>query len=177
MHLRTKDSVIESVREIVFGLEDSLVSTMGAITGIAIGTEDRAVIILSGLVILTVEATSMAAGSFLSTKTAELAEDKSKIVARHQSFKAATVMFISYALGGAVPLIPYLFFQPESAIYPSIFLTVIALAGVGFWTGRFTRRSGWKAAVEMVLISIAAAAIGYLVGWTVSHYLGITTVL
>lgn len=177
MHLRTRGSTIESVREIVFGLEDSLVSTMGAITGIAIGTEDRAVIILSGLVILAVEATSMAAGSFLSTKTAELAEDKSKIVARRQSFKAATVMFTSYLVGGAVPLIPYLFFQPNLAIYPSVFLTIIALAGVGFWTGRFTRRSGGKAAVEMVLVSLVAAAIGYLVGWTVSRHFGINTVL
>ena len=31
-----KRQVAESIREIVFGLEDSLVSTLGAITGIAL---------------------------------------------------------------------------------------------------------------------------------------------
>lgn len=57
------------LREVVFGLEDGLVSTMGALVGIAIGTQNTYVVILSGLVIITVESLSMAAGSFLSSKT------------------------------------------------------------------------------------------------------------
>jgi len=177
MHLRTKNSVIESVREIVFGLEDSLVSTMGAVTGIAIGTEDRMVIILSGLVILAVEATSMSAGSFLSTETAERAEEKSDKVVHQRSIKAAFVMFVSYVFGGMLPLTPYLLLPPDLAILPSVILAVLALAGVGFWTGRFTKRAGWKTAIEMVVVSLVAAGIGYLVGWTVSHYFGINTIL
>jgi len=175
MRLRIKSSTIESVREIVFGLEDSLVSTMGAVTGIAIGTGDQAVVILSGLVILAVEAISMAAGSFLSTKTAELAEDKSSKTVKKQSIKAAVVMFLSYFVGGAVPLTPYLFLEPSLAIFPSILFTVIALAGVGLWASRYTKRSPWKSAAEMVIISLAAAAIGYLVGWVVSNYFGLNT--
>lgn len=59
------------MREIVFGLEDSLVSTLGAVTGVAVGSGDRYVIVLSGLVLVAVEAISMAAGSFLSTQSAE----------------------------------------------------------------------------------------------------------
>lgn len=59
----------ESIRELVFGLEDGLVSTLGAIIGIAAGTGDRRIIILSGFVIVVVEAFSMAAGSYLSSKS------------------------------------------------------------------------------------------------------------
>lgn len=59
------------MREIVFGLEDSLVSTLGAVTGVAVGSGDRYVIVLSGLVLVAVEAISMSAGSFLSTQSAE----------------------------------------------------------------------------------------------------------
>jgi len=61
--------LIEAIREVVFGLEDGLVSTMGAVAGIAAGTENGRIVILSGLVIIAVEALSMAAGSYLSNKS------------------------------------------------------------------------------------------------------------
>lgn len=61
--------LLGSIREVVFGLEDSLVSTLGVVIGVAAGTEDRGVVILSGAVLVVVEALSMAAGSFLSSKS------------------------------------------------------------------------------------------------------------
>ncbi|HBU27741.1 TPA: hypothetical protein DEB00_01325 [Candidatus Uhrbacteria bacterium] len=57
------------VEEVVFGVEDSLVSTLGAITGIAVGTQSTYIVILSGIVLLFAEATSMTAGSYLSSKS------------------------------------------------------------------------------------------------------------
>ena len=68
-----------NVREVIFGLEDSLVSTLGAITGIAAGTGDAFVVILSGIVLIFVEALSMTAGSYLSSKSAaEVMERRQK---------------------------------------------------------------------------------------------------
>jgi predicted membrane protein (TIGR00267 family) len=61
--------LLVAIRELVFGLEDGLVSTMGAVAGIAAGTENGQIVVLSGLVIIAVEALSMAAGSFLSNKS------------------------------------------------------------------------------------------------------------
>jgi len=58
-----------SIRELVFGLEDGIVSTTGAVIGIAAGTGNQKVVILSGLVIVVVEALSMAAGTYLSSKS------------------------------------------------------------------------------------------------------------
>ena len=177
MFSKLKKNIIGSVREIIFGLEDSLVSTMGAITGIAIGTQDRAIVVISGLVILAVEATSMAAGSFLSTETSELANNKLSKTVSQKSIKAAGVMFVSYILGGLIPLLPYLFLKPSLAVLPSIFFSVVALTGVGLWAGRITGRAQWKVAVEMVIISITAAIVGYAVGWIASHYFEISTIL
>ncbi|MBI3328725.1 MAG: VIT1/CCC1 transporter family protein, partial [Nitrospinae bacterium] len=57
------------LRDAVFGIQDGLVSTLGALTGIAEGTQSREVVALSGLVIMTVESLSMAAGSYLSSKS------------------------------------------------------------------------------------------------------------
>ena len=57
-----------SLREAVFGLQDGLVSTFGAVTGIAVGAASGRIAALSGLVVVAVESVSMAAGSYLSTK-------------------------------------------------------------------------------------------------------------
>ncbi len=68
-----------SVREVVFGLEDSFVSTLGTISGVAVGSGDARVVVLSGLVLVVVEAVSMAAGSYLSSQAAtELYDERMK---------------------------------------------------------------------------------------------------
>jgi predicted membrane protein (TIGR00267 family) len=86
-----KDRLSGSIREVVFGLEDSFVSTLGAVSGIAVGSGDKYIVILSGLVIVSVEAISMAAGSYLSSEAAaELyderhRQDASRILAERVS--------------------------------------------------------------------------------------------
>ncbi|MEW6325298.1 MAG: VIT1/CCC1 transporter family protein [Nitrospirota bacterium] len=57
------------LRDAVFGTQDGLVSTLGALTGIAAGTQDGRVVIVAGLVVVAVEALSMAGGSYLSSKS------------------------------------------------------------------------------------------------------------
>lgn len=61
----------ENVRDVVFGLEDSLVSTLGTITGVAVGTHNTFYVVLTGVVLVFVEAISMTAGSYLSSKSAK----------------------------------------------------------------------------------------------------------
>ncbi|MBI4313998.1 MAG: VIT1/CCC1 transporter family protein [Candidatus Omnitrophica bacterium] len=62
-HLRTK------IRDTVFGTQDGLVSTLGALTGIAAGTQSEKAVIIAGFVIVAVESLSMAAGTYLSSKS------------------------------------------------------------------------------------------------------------
>ncbi len=64
-------SLRENVRDVVFGLEDSLVSTLGTITGVAVGSRNAFYVVLTGVVLVFVEAISMAAGSYLSSKSAK----------------------------------------------------------------------------------------------------------
>jgi len=58
-----------------FGIEDSLVSTTGALAGIAISSTSKAAIISAALVIIAVESTSMAASEFVSEQTEEDVEN------------------------------------------------------------------------------------------------------
>lgn len=57
------------LRELVFGMEDGMVSTFGAVTGIAAATQDHFTVVLAGVVIVSVESISMAVGSYLSSKS------------------------------------------------------------------------------------------------------------
>lgn len=63
------DLIRGRIRDAVFGTQDGLISTLGALTGIAVGTQDGRVVVLAGLVIIVVESLSMAAGSYLSSKS------------------------------------------------------------------------------------------------------------
>lgn len=65
-YIHHKDSKIaDSIREIVFGVEDGMVSTLGTVTGIAVGSQDHFTIILAGMVIISVESISMGIGSYI----------------------------------------------------------------------------------------------------------------
>lgn len=63
------DHVRHRLRDAVFGVQDGLVSTLGALVGIAAGTHDQRTVVIAGCVIVVVESLSMAAGSYLSSKS------------------------------------------------------------------------------------------------------------
>lgn len=173
--------VAESMREIVFGLEDSFVSTLGAVTGIAAGAQSTYIVVLSGLVLIAVEAVSMSAGSYLSNKSAMEAE--AEVLAEEKTmrrgldahlFRSSAVMGVFYLLGGFVPIFPYFFLPVHVAYVPSIALTAVCLFILGAWSASFSKRSAWRGGAQMVLVSLGAAAIGYGIGRLVGTF-GITT--
>lgn len=69
VHHQPKRFTSTILGEIVFGAEDGMVSTLGAITGIAAASDSHFVTVLSGLVIISVESISMSVGSYLSSKS------------------------------------------------------------------------------------------------------------
>lgn len=179
---RDEMQAVEHVREIVFGVEDSLVSTLGTITGIAAGTGDTFVILLSASVLIIVEATSMAAGSYLSAKAAdevelELERERGNRYTNppYHPVRGACVMWGSYFFAGFIPTIPYVLLGPSQAAVPSVVLTTIALFVLGVWVAKHSHRSVWRGGLEMVIVSLAAAALGYGVGRLVSLVLPFAT--
>ncbi len=57
-----------SIREVVFGAQDGLLTTLGIVTGVGGATGDRTTIVLTGLISLFVGALSMGAGQYLGVK-------------------------------------------------------------------------------------------------------------
>ncbi len=172
--------IAESMREIVFGLEDAFVSTLGAVTGMAAGAQNTEIVILSGLVIISVEALSMSAGSYLSNKSANEAEDavlresgEKRTGLKSHLLRSAVVMGVFYTLGGIVPLAPYFFLPIAQAYVPSIVLTALCLFALGAWALSFSKkRSAWKGGWRMAAVSLTAAALGFVIGRAVNAYYG-----
>jgi VIT1/CCC1 family predicted Fe2+/Mn2+ transporter len=59
---------LRKVRELVFGAQDGLMTTLGIVTGVGGATADRATILLTGMISLFVGALSMGVGQYLGGK-------------------------------------------------------------------------------------------------------------
>src|SRR3989344_6395924 len=153
------------IRNVVFGVEDSLVSTVGLLSGISVGGADRAVILLTGFVLIFVEAFSMAVGSFLSEETSEEYSAHREVSLRGPVL-GGTVMFVSYFLSGFVPLLPYVILG-ASAFWISILASLAALAVLGSVSARLlglsVRRGGLRALFVGGIAVLAGGIIGNLV--------------
>jgi VIT1/CCC1 family predicted Fe2+/Mn2+ transporter len=156
------------LRTFVFGVEDSLVSTVGLVSGVAIAGLSKEAIIATGLILVFVEAVSMSAGSFLSESSAEEYQTHKRSESL-TSIRAALIMFVSYALAGFIPLLPYAFLPSETAFSTSIIVSLLALGVLGAISASFAKIGYARSAVRMVLIGGAAIAVGVGIG----HYLGV----
>lgn len=151
-------------RNFIFGVEDSLVSTVGLLSGIAVGGVGREEIILAGVVLIFVEAFSMGVGSFLSERSVEefMARDASSPPRR--SVGASFIMFGSYFLSGFIPLLPYLFIEKAVALPASIAFSLAALFCLGVLSARVLRTFVWRTALRMFLIGGLAIGVGLALG-------------
>lgn len=59
---------LAQIREVVFGMQDGLISTVGFVAGVHGATSDDRLVLLAGIVQMIAGAFSMAAGAYLSTK-------------------------------------------------------------------------------------------------------------
>lgn len=144
-------------RNMIFGAEDSLVSTVGVLFGIASTSFNDGFILITGFLVVTVEALSMGAGAFLSEKSAqEFAEENET---GESTIIDGLVMFAAYFFAGFIPLLPYIFIPGTSAKYFSILFSIVAL----FFLGFIPQRS-FKSGVRMMVVAGLAIFAGFLIG-------------
>ena len=218
-----------NLREVIFGMEDGMVSTLGALTGVAIGSMNAFTVLLAGLVIITVESISMGIGSYISNKSiidvikqkistkkleiskspkeqtillekiyladgwppklanqmATTAAKNKKMFLQEMAFHGLRItpeqvsnptingifMFFSYVIGGSIPLMAYIFLPVNRAMTLSIIITLIGLFCLGVGTSRFTKRTWWRAGLELLVVASIAALVGYFVGYYTEIFL------
>ncbi len=156
-------SQAQQFRNFIFGVEDSLVSTVGVLSGVAFADVPRATIFLTGVVVIFVEAFSMGVGSYLSERSG------AEFMLRREatsfaSISSAILMFVGYFFAGFVPLLPYTLLPISSALVVSIASSVLALFLLGVWGGSVSRTRVFRGGARMAILGGMAILIGMIVG-------------
>ncbi len=219
-----------AIREIVFGMNDGLVTTIGFLAGVTSSIAQARYILLSGMAEIVAGAISMALGAYLATKSqreffhSEIEQEKweidkmpekeaeeireiyggmgftrpeqEMIVNRVTKDKdvllrfmkreelglfdehldepagVALTMGLSFAAGALPPIAPYFFIgDPRRAIWVAVFLSVIFLFSMGVIKTRLTKVNALRSGLETTLLGIAAAGVGYLLGWLAEKFI------
>lgn len=101
------------VRNVTYGMLDSIISTTGVLAGMAHAGVDARVILITGTILVGVEATSMAFGAALSDEHFEISETLHTSPSR--KWTSSLVMLLAYALTGFALLVPYMLADPKAA--------------------------------------------------------------
>ena len=150
-------------RNIVYGIEDSLISSTGVIVGVSLAGFPRTQVLTTGIILIIVEALSMAFGSFV-------AEDsfmsKSNIVHSNISItKYAVAMLLSYIVAGAIPLVPFALDVPNAWTWSSgLALASLYALMYTFQNTAFPRKQRTKKALVLTSIGACILAVSVVSG-------------
>ncbi|TMK85533.1 MAG: iron transporter [Actinobacteria bacterium] len=81
-----------------------------------------------------------------------------------QPLGAAATVFLAFLVGGAVPVLPFVFASGVAALLISFFLTAAALLVAGAIRTRFTGEHPARAGLELVAMASAGVAVAYGIG-------------
>lgn len=164
---KLKNRYAKYLRNFIFGVGDSLVSSVGVLSGVAVVGTSPKTIVLAGVVLIFVEAFSMGVGSLLSENAAKEFKEDREVSMRH-SLVPSFIMFSSYFFAGFIPLLPYMFLGVKTAFPVSIMSALFALFILGMVSARLRGREIFRHGMEMFLIGGTAIGLGVIVGTIVN---------
>lgn len=153
----------EYLRSVLFGIEDSLVSTTGLIAGISVGADNNKIVILGAVVSIVIEAVSMGVGEYLSD---DAVQELDKLKRYENSKISGLLMFVSNFSAGLIPLVPVLLLDYPSSLYAAVGLSLLALFMLGYIKGRILNIHPLKGGLKILLVGGMATIIGVIVGFT-----------
>ena len=150
-------------RNFIFGVEDSLVSTVGLLSGVAVASFPKTTILLTGIILLLVEGLSMAVGSFLTESSVEEYTHQAGVLAR-RNIVSGVIMFFSYFISGFIPLSPYIIWPVDTALKLSVSFSIVALFFLGLVGAKMSGTSVVKNGFRMAVIGGIAIIVGMFAG-------------
>ncbi len=152
----------EYVKSILFGVEDSLVSTTGLVAGIAAGAQNQHTVLLAGIVAVAIEAVSMGAGEYLSDDAVH--ELQPAAAPNTSALISGLLMFGSYLIAGFLPLWPIVVFAFPNSVTVSVSVAFMGLFALGFIKGRLLKTSPFRGGLKILIVGGVATLVGVAVG-------------
>lgn len=169
----------ENFRDIILGSQDGLVNVLGIVLGVgtvALATNNVRIVLVAGLAATFAESFSMAAVAYTSSKA-----ERDHFLREHQEagrehiefdeagllrnpLQSAIIVGISAIIGSFIPLLPFFFGSVAHSLVAAGFVSAIALFVTGATKAKLTIGNWLTSGIEMMLIGLGAALIGYLVG-------------
>ncbi len=148
-----------------------MVTTLAVVAGATGAAFEPRVGLVLGLANLAADGLSMGASNYLGLKS-ELEQTGSSVEVE-QPWRHGFATAAAFALAGVVPLLVYLVpaCDPMRRFQGALALSLLTLAGLGASRSRFTNRSPWRGAIEMVVIAGSAAGAAYVLGLVVEPLL------
>ncbi|HUD05381.1 MAG TPA: VIT1/CCC1 transporter family protein [Candidatus Saccharimonadales bacterium] len=85
-------------------------------------------------------------------------------VVKRDVYSYTATVGIATLSGAFLPLIPFFFLSVHGALVAALILSVVVLAGIGVYKANMTLGKPFKSALQMVIIGMGAAIVGYLIG-------------
>jgi VIT1/CCC1 family predicted Fe2+/Mn2+ transporter len=150
------------VRNLVYGIEDSLISTTSVVTGLTFAGIPGPHIIITGVILVLAEAMSMSFGSILSEESFMIAS-KTHYTTK-QLLAYSFTMFLSYLVAGALILVPYV------AGLPKPYIASICIAAVCLFVTVWKTQHSVQRALLMTLLGLGILGVTIMVGRYLEKY-------
>lgn len=168
----------ESIRELVFGVEDGVVQNMTLIAGMVGAALSSKIILIAAAINAIAGVLSMSMGTYLSSQaerevalagrdgSGPPATDPELSVSGHSPRRDALVMAGAYAVGATIPLLPFVggFLDGGPALALAIVLTGITLFILGVGKGSLSNQHPIRSGLQMLVLASAAGLAGYFLG-------------
>lgn len=164
-----KNQKAEYLRNFIFGVEDSLVSTIGLVSGVSASGVNGKTVFLTGMILVFVESFSMGIGTMLSQNSVEEFED-GKAVSLKKDIGFSLVMFLSYLLSGLLIVLPYTFLPVGNASSSAITIAILSLFILGWYSGKITGQNKLSRGLTMSSFGGTAILLGVIVGKIVETF-------
>jgi VIT1/CCC1 family predicted Fe2+/Mn2+ transporter len=150
------------LRDIVYGANDGIVTTLVVIASVTGAAMPPAVILVLGLANLVADGFSMGTSNVLSMRSALTAATRPRL---RDASRNGIATFVAFVLSGMVPLSIYVLPIPADARFPTACaLAGAALFGIGACRSLFSDQSWIKAGLEMLALGTLASTVAYVIG-------------
>jgi VIT1/CCC1 family predicted Fe2+/Mn2+ transporter len=159
------------LREILMGAQDNLTNVLAVMLGVAVGSGERELVALAGAAAAVAEAISMGGVLYSATRANERSQAHDGGTASERSamlgpVASGSLTFVAALVAGMLPLLPFAILGLEAAVAVSVAISLVALFGLGAWTGRTGGAVWWRDGLRLLVVgsaaAVAAAGVGML---------------